>query len=384
MKVQGEDMRKLLLAVCMVCLLCGCTPDTEKQETLPPLKQHTPVDDMRAVWVSYLELDPAFAGADASAARAYIDGVMDTCQRDGLNTVIFHVRAKGDAYYRSAVFPPADSVKALLDSGFDPLEYAVQAAHARGIALHAWVNPYRLGADRTKAVCEDVYEFEGNFYYVPTSAAVQRCILEGVRELVRNYEVDGVQYDDYFYPVGLPQTALGFETPPASLSVVQWRTKAVSGLIAATKSAVHIREGCLFGVSPAGDLTRNKEQLYADVAHWLKYGYVDYLCPQLYSGFENETLPFKTQADAFANLQRAENVRLYAGLPLYKAGTVDSFAGSGAAEWQNGGGILAAQLAYTKEKGYNGVAVFRYAHWTDDGNAVLSAERDTLKAAFSH
>ncbi len=377
-------MRKLVLVFCVVCLLCGCAPHAKEQETLPPLTQHTPVDDMRGIWLSYLELDPAFAGADVSDAKAYIDSVMETCARDGLNTVFFHVRAMGDAYYRSAVFPPADSVKALLDSGFDPLAYAVQAAHARDIALHAWVNPYRLGADRTKAVCEDVYEFEGNFYYVPTAATVQRCILDGVRELVRNYEVDGVQYDDYFYPAGLPQTALGFETPPASLSVTEWRAKAVSGLVAATKSAVHTRQGCLFGVSPAGNLSRNKEQAYADVAHWLKYGYVDYLCPQLYSGFENETLPFKTQADAFAALPRAQGVRLYAGLALYKAGTTDSFAGSGAAEWQSGGGILAAQSAYARETGYSGLSIFRYAHWIEDENTVRVAERDALKGIFTN
>lgn len=380
MKVQGVDMKKLLLLLCVCCLLCGCSRTSDqKAQPLKPLTQYTPLDDMRGTWVSYLELDAAFADGTVQTAKAYIDTLVNTCKADGFNTIFFHVRAKGDAYYASDVFPPAHSVQGLLQNGFDPLGYAVQTAHAQEIALHAWVNPYRLGAERSQAVCEDVYAWEDTFYYIPTSQTVQRYILDGVRELVQNYEVDGVQYDDYFYPAGLPLSALGFETPPASLSVEHWRKAAVSGLIAATKSAVHTRQGCLFGVSPAGNLARNEEQLYADVSRWLQYGYVDYLCPQLYSGFENETLPFKTQADTFAALPRADGVRLYAGLALYKAGQADAFAGKGQAEWQQNADILARQWQYAQEKGYSGVSVFRYAYWASGENTVLQQEKTAFK-----
>lgn len=373
-------MRKLIATLCMLLLLCGCgqTPAPQEKQPAPPTKQYTQKENLKAVWVSYLELDPALSGATKEEATAYIDSVMDTCQKDGFNTVFFHVRARGDAYYASKIFPAADSAKALLSAGFDPLSYAIEAAHAREIALHAWINPYRIGTDRERAVCEDVYEWEGNYYYIPTSAAVQRYILNGVREIVTNYAVDGVQYDDYFYPSGLPETALPFENPPGTLSVGEWRKAAVSGLVAATKSAVHQRAGCLFGVSPAGNITRNTEVLYADVARWMKYGYVDYVCPQLYSGFDNETLPFMTQADDWAALSRAEGVHLYAGLALYKTGETDTFAGSGSNEWVEGGDILAHQVEYIRQKDYKGIALFRYTHWAEAGNDVREAEKQAL------
>lgn len=376
-------MRKLLLLLSCLTLLVGCQKAPASESPEPPPRQYTAIDDLQAVWVSYLELDTAFSGGTADTAAAYIDSVMDTCKRDGFNTVFFHVRANGDAYYQSDVFPRANSVKGLLSSDFDPLEYAIEAAHKRDVALHAWVNPYRVGAERTRAVCDDVYEWEGSYYYIPTSTTAQRYILDGVREIVERYEVDGVQYDDYFYPSGLPQTVMPFEKPPATLSVEQWRKAAVSGLIAATKTAVHQREGCLFGVSPAGNITRNEQVLYADVARWLKHGYVDYMCPQLYSGFDHATLPFMTAADAWAALPRADGVRLYAGLALYKAGEVDTFAGSGGNEWVEGGEILAHQVRYIREKSYKGVALFRYVHWAETGGTVREAEKTALKAILS-
>lgn len=374
-------MRKIII-LCLCVLLCGCRQATPAP-TPPQTTQYTKTDALKGIWVSYLELDPALSGATAESAAAYIDGVMDTCAADGFNTVFWHVRARGDAYYASDIFPAADSAKTLLAGGFDPLAYAVQAAHARGIALHAWVNPYRIGVERSRAVCEDIYEWEGSWYYIPTAATAQRYILQGVREIVQRYAVDGVQYDDYFYPSGISQAALPFEAPPDGLSVGEWRRAAVSGLVAATKSAVHQREGCLFGVSPAGGITRNQQVLYADVSRWLKYGYVDYLCPQLYSGFDNETLPFMTQADEWAALPRADGVRLYAGLALYKTGETDAFAGSGSKEWLEGGDILAHQADYLQGKDYAGIALFRYDHWVGEGNAIRQAEIAALKAQLA-
>ncbi len=376
-------MKKLTVIFLCLLLLVGCRKEA------PPAAPAFPApinfaDNLKGIWVSYLELDAALKTADVAAAKSYIDGVMQTVQADGFNTVFFHVRAHGDAYYRSDLFPAANSVSQLLTAGFDPLAYAVEAAHAQGLSLHAWVNPYRLGADNSHAVCEDVYEWEGSFYYIPTSLTAQRYILNGVRELVRNYAIDGVQYDDYFYPAGLPQEALSFESFPAGVTVADGRRAAVNTLVASTFAAVHTRAGLLFGVSPTGNITRNRDTLYAETARWLKYkGYADYLCPQLYSGFLNETLPFDTQAAAWAALPRADGVRLFAGLALYKTGERDTFAGSGAAEWQEAGDILKRQIAAAHTNGFSGVTLFRYRHWVTADSEIRRQEIDGVKNAFS-
>ncbi len=373
-------MRFFTIILCFVTTFCGCAYADASPDPLPPAT-NAAADNLRGMWVSYLELDAAFEGAAAVDAAAYIDSVMETCAADGFNTVFFHVRAKSDAYYSSTIFKAAESAAKLLAADFDPLAYAVEAAHKNGLSLHAWINPYRIGSDRSKAVCEDIYEWEGNWYYIPTSATAQRYILQGVREIIQNYAVDGVQYDDYFYPSGLPQTALPYETPPGTLSVLELRRAAVSGLVAATYSAVHQREGCLFGVSPAADINRNETVLCAAVSHWLRHsGYVDYICPQVYSGFDNETLPFCTAIDEWAALERADGVRLYAGLALYKTGETDTFAGSGSGEWIEGGDILAHQADYAEKKGYTGIVLFRYNHWKDEASAVRQAEVEAMRA----
>jgi len=375
-------MKKLIAVLLCFFVLSGCGKKTTPDSFAFPAPLNF-ADDLKGMWVSYLELDAAFKNADISKAKAYIDGVMDTLKADGFNTVFFHVRAHGDAYYISDIFPAADSVSHLLSAGFDPLAYAIEAAHTRELSLHAWVNPYRLGAEKNHAVCEDTYELNGTFYYIPTSLAVQKCILNGIRELVAGYAIDGIQYDDYFYPAGLPTTVLSFEKFPDGVSVAEGRRAAVNTLVASTFAAVHTRTGLLFGVSPTGNIDRNRDTLYADTARWLKYtGYVDYLCPQVYSGFLNETLPFEKQVDGWAALPRADGVRLFAGLALYKTGESDTFAGTGAAEWQQNGDILSRQISLVKEKGFLGVGLFRYSHWLTDGE-IRRQEIDAVKAAFS-
>ena len=129
-----------------------------------------------------------------------------------MNAVILHVRANSDAYYKSKIFKPVKSVQALIAGGFDPLAYAVQAAHKRGLQLHAWLNPYRIGTDESYAVGDnakqDVWfsKFSNSqynrrcYYYIPTSTTAQKTILDGVREIVEGYDVDGIHFDDYFYP----------------------------------------------------------------------------------------------------------------------------------------------------------------------------------------
>ena len=386
---------KMLGIWCAIAgMMCGCAavPSVAPSETAPtavvdPATAST--EEVRAVWVPFMEVRTLLQSGDPTAARGAIAALMQDCADRGINTVYFHVRAHSDAYYASEVFTPHSSAAPLLSKGFDPLSAAVEEGHARGLAVHAWVNPYRIGEDASYARCEDVFEYNGRYYYVPTSEAAQALIVDGVRELVANYAVDGVQFDDYFYPEGAvdSNTPSPFEADvvvQAGKTVADQRRAAVSRLIRAVYDVCHEREGCVFGVSPSYDLERNREQMYADVALWAREaGYVDYLCPQLYVGFQHQYAPFAQELATWNALERDASVSLIAGLALYKTGmTDDPYAGSGAHEWRDGGEIIARQVRVVRRQGWSGAAL--YSHLSleaDEGReaAVVAAECAALE-----
>lgn len=340
--------------------------------------------------MAYYELDALLSNTTPSTAKSAIDNVVNTCADYGLNTIFFHVRGNSDAYYRSTVYPTAKSVVSLLKQGFDPLAYAIEAAHKKGLKLHAWINPYRVGKGDKAA--EDTFAYDGTLYYRPHDKGVQETILQGVAEVVEKYEVDGVQFDDYFYPVGaVPEdkpaafekeayAAHQKELGDKALSIGDWRRSAVDGLIEDVYRAVHKRSDCVFGISPAGDAKRVRERMYADVLSWInRTDRVDYICPQIYFGFDHETYPFHRTVKEWISYPRAESVKLCIGLSLYKVGQKDDYAGTGATEWQTHNTILARQVNWLRtEESIDGFSLFSYG-WLQPDTKDLSA--DALKTA---
>ena len=314
---------------------------------------------MRGVWLSYIELDEMLSSASPTKAAKAVAEVMDTCAKKGLNTVFFHVRAHGDAYFPSAAWPAATTARALLADGFDPLACAVEEAHRRGIALHAWVNPYRIGTSATEG---DRFLKNGVWYYQPSSPQVRQNLLDGVREILDHYPVDGIHFDDYFYPSGMAQTAETFEDIPEGVDVTQWRRTQVDALVSGVYGLCR-QHGRLFGVSPAADIEKNRTQSYANVTRWMtEAGYIDYICPQLYVGFRHETKPFTTLLTQWADLPRRQGVQLYVGLAQYKIGLAhDPYAGSGAAEWAQDEDIIPQQIEKVQNTA-DGYVLFRYGN----------------------
>ncbi len=346
-----------------------------------------PTQAVRAIWIPYMEVERLLA--DPALAKEAIAACLQDCADRGANTVYFHVRANSDAYYDSDVYTPTASTAALLASGIDPLAVAVQEAHSLGLSIHAWVNPYRIGIDPSRAVTQDTFLFNERYYYIPTADSTHATVVSGVKELVERYAIDGVQFDDYFYPAGAvsAQTPAAFEADAfaayrqagGGLSVGDWRRAQVSRLIAACYAACHARADCVFGISPAVDLSSVREQLYADIPLWANtVGYVDYLCPQLYVGFRHETAPFIASLDAWSALPRHDGVSLIAGLALYKTGLrEDAYAGSGTAEWLSGGDIIARQVQAVTAAGWDGTALYSHLSFeADEGRdtAIVSAE----------
>lgn len=351
--------------------------------TTPPV---TTDKEMRAVWVSYIELNALLsANSTPDKARAALDTMMDNCVSYGMNAVIFHVRANSDAYYKSSLFLPAASAKKLLAAGFDPLEYAVSAAHKRGLELHAWINPYRIGTNKAYAVGSETFLYNNRYYYIPTSLGAQKVILDGVKEVVNNYAIDGVQYDDYFYPTGCigenevadfekeAYAAYKAEAGSRALSPGNWRRSHVDALMTASYQAVHKRAGAVFGVSPSHDPNKTYSQMFADTKKWLtQRGYIDYLCPQIYFGFEHISSAFDKVVNEWLTFPRSTSVELYFGIGIYKVGlSPDRYAGSasnpaGRYEWQERDDIMKRSVQYLRSKSaVDGMMFYSYSFFNE-------------------
>mgnify|MGYP003090980268 FL=1 len=324
--------------------------------------------EMRGVWVSYLDWN-GWAKDEAGYKKA-MDQTLDLCVQKGLNAVFLQVRPDGDAMYPSQYFPWSKfaSGKQGKNPGYDPLAYAVQAAHQRGLQLHAWINPYRITGylNRYSDLCASnpaiawakdgdssndrwVLCQNGEYYYNPAIPQVRQLIIDGVKEIVTNYEVDGIHFDDYFYPnLDDSKAETWFDYPEyqasgTSLSVAAWRRNNVNELVRGVYGAVKsIRPQALFGISPEGYLQnlRKDTRQFTDVDAWMtQSGYVDYLMPQIYWGFEAKQngqaagYAFANCLNEWVTLKKKGNVKLYVGLALYKTGT-DAVDGNEVPEWQ--------------------------------------------------
>ena len=350
----------------------------------------------RAVWVSYLE----WQQVDISTPETFsgdIAVILDNIRNLGATVVLAQVRPFGDALYPSSYYPFSHLCTGQQgrDPGYDPLALLVQAAHDRGLALEAWVNPYRIQAGLTPALCgaspaklhpDWVKYTDTGAYLDPANTAVRQYIADAVGELCANYDVDGIHFDDYFYPTTDPAfDAADYAASGTALTQDDWRRENVNALVELCHATAR-RYGVRFGVAPVGDPEQNYALQYSDAARWLRQGTVDYLMPQLYWGQEyvkdgDTSHSLARLAGAWAALPRAAGVRLYAGLGAYRIGAGDgSDAGS---EWVSGR-ALADQLNLLDRLGVQGAGLYRYASLFDasDYAGLAAAEVDAVRQVW--
>ncbi len=363
----------------------GTQPEDTNQTTAPQQQERMP-EEIRAVWIYYNELSMQDVnGGTKEEFTNKAEEMTENIRAAGLNTVILQVRPFCDAFYPSALFPWSAYLTGTQGQGvdYDPLEIFLACAKEKGLSVQAWFNPYRvlLSTDWDKLAdtnpakqwylagkTENLLLTDTGIYLNPASKEAQALILDGVRELLTKYDLDAVHIDDYFYPTTDEsvdsELYAAYTAAGGKLSLSDWRRENVntflSGLYAAVKAtdpSVHVV------VSPGGDLARNYETLYADVARWAREpGFVDVLMPQLYYGFENESLPFSDTAAKWAALELADGVQLCFGLAAYKCGKEDAYAGTGKAEWQQSTDILSRQLALCRGLShYGGFAIYSYS-----------------------
>ncbi|MBQ5333602.1 MAG: family 10 glycosylhydrolase [Oscillospiraceae bacterium] len=369
-------------------------------ESYYPQSSYYPLnfDRQKAVWVSYLEYDRIMRDSDEAAFTNALNACFDNISSLGCNTVYFQVRVYGDAYYESSLFPKGDR----LTGDYDPLEIAVRSAHDRGLSIHAWINPMRLMTDSQMKSYPQSYKIgewysdpskngkyivnsAGRWYINPAYAETVSLICDGISEIVTAYDVDGVQIDDYFYPTTNESfDSAAYASSGTSLSLADWRRDNVTKMVRRMYDAVHsANPKVLFGISPQGNTDNNFNDLYADIYTWCSTsGCCDYICPQIYFGFENTAQPYAETVDKWDKLVTSPDVKLVIGLAAYKSGTEDKYAGNGVREWISSNDILARQRELTDI--YNaGYAFFRYDSLFLPAPAVaasVSAELNNLKA----
>ncbi len=370
-------MKRLIsLVLIFVLLLSGCV-------SAPPKEENPASEKITAVWIYYNELSMLNEnGGNEKSFTKKAEKMLDNCLEWGINTVFVQVRPCCDSFYKSELFPwtyylTGEQGKAV---DYDPLKILLELAQNRGVSVHAWLNPFRVAFDDDisklaenhpaldwiKNKTADVTFVNGGIYLSPASLPAQKLVLDGVREIIRNYDVDGIHIDDYFYPSTAKKVDEAYykeyTAGGGTLPLDEWRLNTISAFVAQLYTTVKSENSdCILSISPAGNVKNNYEQQYADVKLWCSQrGYADWVIPQLYYGFENDSLPFDKALKEWSEFDKIGAVKMIYGIAAYKVNDSDD-------EWIAGRGIIKKQLDLINEteRSY-GVAYFSYSSLADE------------------
>ncbi|MEU1938942.1 glycoside hydrolase family 10 protein [Streptomyces coeruleorubidus] len=311
--------------------------------------------EMRGVWLATVANRdwPSKPGLTATRQRAELITHLDRAVRNRLNTVVFQVRPTADALWPSPFEPWSQYLTGTQgrDPGWDPLGTAVEEAHARGLKLHAWFNPYRVAAhaDPTRLAADHpartnpdwVVTYGGKLYYNPGLPEVRGFVQEAMLDAVAKYPVDGVHFDDYFYPYPVAGQTFDDDTAYDEYGAgfpdrAAWRRDNIDKLVRETADRIkRVRPGTPFGISPFG-VWRNAatdsrgsdtragvqtyDDLHADTRKWVRKSWIDYIVPQLYWNIGFSAADYAKLLPWWAEVARGTSTRLYVGEALYKAG----------------------------------------------------------------
>ena len=389
-------MRKeiyLLLIIFILILIYIFIPnDTLEEEK---------VLEKRAVFISYIELGNNLRGKDEKEMKDTIDKMIDEAYNFGFNMLILQVRSFSDAIYPSSIFPSSRSVVNIEGETlpFDILKYFIDESHKKDIEVHAWINPYRVSNTNDTSIIskdnpyydmlDDVEIIESGIYYNPASSKVESLILEGINEIITNYDIDGIHFDDYFYPKSLTIDLEEYKTTledNSSLTLQEFRLNIISSLIKKTYSLIKSYDkSILFGISPDGNIDNNYNSNYVDARTFCsEEGYLDYIMPQVYYGFLNSTKPFEETVKSWNSLI-TNDIDLIPALAFYKTGNIDQYAKEGINEWMEYNNIIAREVMLSRElSNYSGFAIFRYdSLFSPDITETSFLEKENLKSILS-
>ncbi len=320
-----------------------------------PIFGITPKREMRGVWISTLtNIDfPKQQYSTTEEQKAEIRQILDQHQTDGINTIFFQVRPTADAFYRSDYEPWSRYLTGEQGTApepfYDPLSYIIEEAHKRNMEVHAWINPFRVRLNTNdKLIPGHPYnkhkdwgwDYINQTYFDPGIPVAREYCQKIIMDIVSRYDVDGIHFDDYFYPYNylqklpLPDSVsfrkYGGEYYPNRIE--DWRRENINMFIKSVSNSIKaVKPWVKFGISPIGVYknkknpnedyptrysTSNYENLYADVEKWIKEGWIDYCIPQIYWAIGYAPADFSKLLNWWG--QHSHGYNIYAGHCLYK------------------------------------------------------------------
>lgn len=364
-------MKRAICSVILIALIfCGCA--AKGDAAVQSETEYT-----TGVWFSYLELDKMLSGDFQTEFAAAIEN----CKTIGITDVFVHIRPFCDSLFNSEYFPLRETARGL---SFDAMEFMVSIAKQNNMRFHAWINPYRVSRETDinalpndspayKWLNDEDAENDCNvlfcdgIYLNPAAPAVQRLVIDGVREILEDYDVDGIHFDDYFYPTADAEfDRKTYEKYCAdtenTLGLADWRRANVNALISGTYTAVKFySKDKLFSISPAASLQNNYDNLFADVKAWIESDCVDIIIPQIYFGFDYpiDEYRFNNLVEEWKELLNMGNARLMIGLAAYKIGTESE---PDRSEWNDNPTLLKRQsVACLKDSDISGHIYYSYS-----------------------
>lgn len=397
----------LVLALAMIRIPMVAQPATPAVRSAPcPIEEITCAPpalerEFRGVWVATVaNMDwPSRAGLPADSAKLELAGILDGAARMGLNAIFFQVRPAGDALYESKIEPWSEYLTGRQgvapDKAWDPLAFAVKEAHARGLELHAWFNPYRakdpsargpLAASHFSRQYPAYAKRYGRYtWFDPGEPNVRKRTVRVVMDVLKRYDIDGVHVDDYFYPypesrrnreIAFPDNTSykRYQKGGGKLDKDDWRRRNVDLLVDTLRVEItKAKPWVKFGISPFGIWRPGEPEgitgfdafgrIYADAKKWLVNGWVDYLAPQLYWGIEQDGQRFATLLRWWQS-QNDSTRHIWPGIADYKIG-------EGRTRWPSA--EILNQLDTVKAvRGTTGVVHFQFKALREDRDSIAT------------
>ncbi len=371
--------------------------------------------EMRGLWIATVNNInfPSKQGLSAQALAKELDDIVAFAAENGFNTILFQVRPSSDALYDSKLFPPSRFVSGkageAADGAFDCLAYLIDAAKRASLSVYAWINPLRVTTGSAAYPQTDLSALpesspavqnpewveryaDGKLYFNAGVPEVRQYVADGVREVCENYAVDGIIFDDYFYPYPVDGVQFDDAAEYAAYgtdfsSVEDFRRDNVNQLVRLCYETVKsVDDSLCFGVSPFGIWRNNDGQnggsatrglsaydsIYCDALAWVSGGYVDFLAPQLYWSFENAAAPYGTLCDWWSRALDSTGVDLYIchGVYRYAEGLMEN-------------GEMTAQVDYARKlHSYDGSLFYGYAALKENADDVCAEVRDIFTDAY--